>query len=124
MPLFTCKCSLCDICIKFHVSMNEKQLFCFLFQVGKKRLQSLEQVSEILRNRMTPAPTTNDFPQIQQISQEDSNKTDEEYIEIIDKLTKEMFNYKIEKSYENVSMTRSESEYERVMKVKLFCKGV
>ena len=114
--------------------MNEKQLFCFLFQVGKKRLQSLEQVSEILRNRMTPAPTTNDFPQIQQISQEDSNKTDEEYIEIIDKLTKEMFNYKIEKSYENVSMTRSESEYERVMKVKtvvfsyfqdrLFCKGV
>ena len=102
----------------------KKQLFCFLFQVGKKRLQSLEQVSEILRNRMTPAPTTNDFPQIQQISQEDSNKTDEEYIEIIDKLTKEMFNYKIEKSYENVSMTRSESEYERVMKVKLFCKGV
>ena len=54
-------------------------------------------------------------------------KSDDEYIKIIDKLTKEMFDYKIDKKptqyssslpkvYQSSKMTRSESEYERVMK--------
>ena len=109
-----------------------------LSQIGKKRITALEQVSEVIQNKMSrkserersvPSPT---FEQPKKTSN-DQAKSDDEYIKIIDKLTKEMFENKdsdaprkhqssssssLPKYYPSPSsrLTRSESEYERVMR--------
>ena len=83
-------------------------------QLGKKRQTGLEQVSEVIasRSQRSRRPTG------------EQEKSEAEYIEIIDKLTREMFDYgpETEKApYQPPpslpsSLTRSESEYERVMR--------
>ena len=106
-----------------------------LSQIGKKRIAALEQVSEVIQNKMSrkserersvPSPT---FEQPKKTSN-DQAKSDDEYIKIIDKLTKEMFENKdsdaprkhqsssssLPKYYPSSRLTRSESEYERVMR--------
>ena len=60
-------------------------------------------------------------------TKDNNNKTEDDYIDIIDKLTAEMFDYEVDKDDDNyfvaslprsstAKMTRSESEYERVMR--------
>ena len=83
-------------------------------QLGKKRQIGLEQVSEVItsRSQRSRRPTG------------EQEKSDAEYIEIIDKLTREMFQYKPETEKAPCqrppslpsSLTGSESEYERVMR--------
>ena len=104
-----------------------------LSQIGKKRIAALEQVSKVIQNkifkrsereRSVPSPT---FEEPKKTSN-DQAKSDDEYIKIIDKLTKEMFDNKDSdapkyqfscsppKYYPSSLITRSESEYERVMR--------
>ena len=83
-------------------------------QLAKKRQIGLDQVTEVItsRSQRSRRPTG------------EQEKSDAEYIEIIDKLTREMFDYSPEKKKSPnhrppslpSSLTRSESEYERVMR--------
>ena len=105
-----------------------------LSQIGKKRISALEQVSELIQNKMlkhsekeTREPTPNLEKPIK--SSKDLTRSDDEYIKIIDKLTKEMFEDKgsdiprrppkyssLLKTSPSSRSTQSESEYERVMR--------
>ena len=79
-------------------------------QLAKKRQIGLDQVTEVItsRSQRSRRPTG------------EQEKSDAEYIEIIDKLTREMFDYSPEKKKSPnhrppslpSSLTRSESEYE------------
>ena len=103
--------------------------------IGKKRLSALEQVSEVIHNKVA-TQSQEKHEEIKnetiiidskKISEEDTEKTDEDYIAIIDQLTKNMFDYKVTKSStleSSSTITTSigsgrksgDSEYERVMK--------
>ena len=107
-----------------------------LSQIGKKRISALEQVSEVIQNKMLrksereknePSPVCENSTK----TSNDQAKSDDEYIKIIDKLTKEMFENKdpgatrkphssfssLPKSRPGSRMTMcSESEYERVIR--------
>ena len=78
-------------------------------QLGKKRQTGLDQVTEVItsRSQRSRRPTG------------DQEKSEAEYIEIIDQLTREMFDYRPPHQSppsRPTSLTRSESEYERVMR--------
>ena len=107
-----------------------------LSQIGKKRILALEQVSEVIQNKMlrkservksVPTPALDKSTK----TSNDQAKSDDEYIRIIDKLTKEMFENKdagaprkphssfssVPKNCPSSRMTLcSESEYERVIR--------
>ncbi len=109
-----------------------------LSQIGKKRISALEQVSEVIQTKMlkkSEKERSDPTPIFEDSSKTSNNqaKSDDEYIKIIDKLTKEMFEDKnsdaprkshssfsslpsLHKNYPSSRMTRSESEYERVMR--------
>ena len=106
-----------------------------LSQIGKKRISALEQVSEVIQNKMLrksereksePSPVCEHSTK----TSNDQAKSDDEYIKIIDKLTKEMFENndadarKPHSSFSSLPKSRpssrmtmcSESEYERVIR--------
>ena len=103
-----------------------------LSQIGKKRIAALEQVSEVIQNKMfKKSERERSVPAFEETTKtsNDQSKSDDEYIKIIDKLTKEMFENKdsdapiqhqfscsLPKYYPSSRITRSESEYERVMR--------
>ena len=88
-----------------------------LNQLSKKRLAALEQVTESIGSRSRRPRSRAGVQSDSSVKSE--TKSEEDYLEIIDKLTREMFDYSQEppvrqKSLSN--MSRSESEYERVMR--------
>ena len=88
-----------------------------LNQLSKKRQAALEQVTESIGSR-SRRPRSRTGVQLDS-SVKSETKSEEDYLEIIDKLTREMFDYSQEPPVRQKSpsnMTRSESEYERVMR--------
>ena len=77
-------------------------------QLGKKRQIGLDQVIEVITSRSQRSRRPTGEPE----------KSEAEYIEIIDQLTREMFDYGPHQPPPSrpTSLTRSESEYERVMR--------
>ena len=90
-----------------------------LNQLGKKRQAAVDQVTEVIKSRSKKRKTPEEDKTREKSS---APKTDDEYIEIIDKLTREMFAYEQDQPHHHIprlvqsNLTRSESEYERVLK--------
>ena len=84
-----------------------------LNQLGKKRQAALEKVTEVIASRSKIRQEEN-----KSRTESSTAKSDDEYIEIIDRLTREMFEYKGQDSpsHSTERVTGAECEYERVMR--------